>query len=85
MEILDAVRTHDHKLVVAATDEDTVFYRLPDEGVDVSADFPEVRECLLDEHESWATEHAEPIVDSVEETDYDEAAERRLKELGYLE
>lgn len=81
----DAIRTAEYKLVTAERGEDVSLYRTSNEGDDVAEDRPDVRDRLLADLESWDAAHGEPVVDTVEADDYEEATKRRLADLGYLQ
>jgi uncharacterized sulfatase len=79
---LTALRTSEFKLLTS--DERIELFRLPDEGTDVSDEYPEVARSLTERVTDWLETEGRPIEATEDDRDLDEAARRQLADLGYF-
>jgi len=79
--LLTAIRKDEWKLVRG--DSGSKLYRLPDEGVDESSNYPEKSRSLNEIHDDWMERYGKRVL-TREQAEFSESAKRRLAELGYV-
>jgi uncharacterized sulfatase len=81
-EMLTSIRTGQYRF--DHSEDWEALYELPNEETDVSPDKPDVVADLSSDLDEWMATHGSPVEDA-ETTEYSEAAERQLRDLGYME
>jgi len=79
---LTALRTKSFKYQRGENTDD--LFKLPNEEDDVQEDHPETYERLRDSLDEWLAAHGEPLTKG-EQTEFTDAVQRQLEDLGYME
>jgi uncharacterized sulfatase len=80
-DMLTALRTKEFKL--QKSEEGIDLFKLPDEGEDVSEQYPEVAENLEKKLDSWMEEYGQRFGESGD-GELSDAMRSQLKDLGYV-
>lgn len=80
--MVTAVRTTEFKLV--RTDEWSKLYQLPDEMVDVAAEYPSVFDELSSFLDEWMNTEGQPFEAAPKEVELSDQTEQHLRDMGYM-